>query len=315
MMMLTAGSAAVAAEVTPGNLLVSVNNSSGTNPRLIREFNASGTRIQTLSIVPDSGGTTQAARDLVLGNDRAVYLYNGTFTPSLARFDLTASTWQQTPIAGWSTVNDSLVGGIDQLGGTIYLSDMETFGTGQQPKGIVRFSLATGTFDRIATSIGPNDFDIGPSGILYALDGTASPRNTVFRFDPLTGASLGTVSVPALDYRGIAAAADGSFFLTSFSGIVAHYSATGTLLGSLTVGELLGDIDLDSLGRIAIGTANTGNVIVTDSTLSAFTRFRATDTAGGTTFVSWIPPIPEPSTALFGLALSAVCGSSRWRRR
>ncbi len=312
------GESAKAASLTAGGLIVSVNEFTGSSnaPRWIREYTSAGTRLQTLSRVPAPGGTvpsTEAARDLLYGADGDVYLFNGTFTPTLSRFNVATSTWTQTTAPGWSTVNNTTYGGIDQVGQTIFVSDMRTFGPGQEPQGIVRFDLAGGGSVRIAPSIEPIDFDLGLDGILYALTGT----NTVLKLDPLTGASLGSVTVPSLDYRGIAVADDGSFFLTSSSGLISRFSSSGALLKSLSVtGEFLGDIDIDPAGRIAVGTANSGNVVVTNAVLDAFTKFRATDsTSGGSTFVGWVTPIPEPGTCLFGLALVGICGGSRRRRR
>jgi hypothetical protein len=308
-----------AATLTDGNLIVTVNEFTGSTnaPRWIREYTPGGGRIQTFPRVPTPTGSTDptdTARDLLRGLDGAIYLYNGTFTPTLSRLDVGSSTWTQTPIAGWSTANNGTFGGIDQMGAQLFLSDMNTGGAPEQ--GIVRLDLATAASDRIALGIGPNDFDIGANGILYALDGRSSPRSTIYRFDPITGASLGTVTVPFLDYRGIAAGPDGSFYLTTSSGLVAHHSATGALIRSLTVaGEFLSDIDLDPRGRIAIGTGGSGNVVITDAALSGFTKFRATDsTTGGSTFVAWVTPVPEPGTALFGAAIMALCCVTRSRR-
>jgi hypothetical protein len=308
--------------VTPGDILVSVNEFTGSSsaPRWIREYSATGVRVQTLSQVPNPGGpgfSTDTARDLLFRPDGTVYLYNGTFTPTLSRFDPATSTWTQTTAPGWSTVNVLEFGGIAQLGQQIFVTDMETFNTGGTPKGIVRFDLGTGTNSRFASTISPLDLSVGPGGVLYALDGAGSPRGTVYKFDSTTGLALGTVAVPTADYRGIAVAADGSFFLADYSGVISRFSSAGSLLDSLTVpGEALGDISLDSLGRIAIGTASSGNVIVTDMLLDSFTKFRATDSAlGGSTFVAWTTPVPEPATAIVGLALMAVGVASRRRTK
>lgn len=304
-----------AAGLTVGDIIVSVNASG--NPT-VREYSTGGALVQTVSAVPlPPGGTSSdvKARDLLHSVDGAIFLFNGTFEPAAARFDLGTSTWTQTSIPGWSTVNATDGGGIDRVGQFLFLSDMETFGPGDQPKGVIRLDLTTGNSARFATAIAPNDFDIGQNGILYAIDGTGSPQNTIYKFDPFSGAALGTVSVPNLDYRGIAVAQDGSFFLTTLSGIVAHHSATGTLIKSLTVGESLADIDIDASGRIAIGTGSSGNVVISDTALNTFTKFSATGTGGGSTFVAWVQPVPEPTSLLFGYGLFALISVRRFRRR
>jgi len=69
--------------------------------------------------------------------------------------------------------------------------------------------------------------------------------------------------------------------VADWSGIVRRYSATGTLLHTLSVfGAQFSDIDISPDGKIALGTGLNGEVVVTDLALDSFTRFRVTDTDG-----------------------------------
>ncbi len=309
------GTTAQAATPAPGNLVVSVNEFTGSSsaPRYVRDYTISGVRVQTLSLVPTPGGTaasTETARDLVFGPGNALYLYNGTFSPYLARFDFGTSTWTQSTFAGWNTRNNTTYGGLTRLGQYLYAADMAA---PSDENGIVRFDTLGGPTVRFATTIHPNDVNLGANGLLYAIDGASSPTSTIYRYDPLSFAALGTIPVLTDGYRAVAALADGSIFAATTGGVIRHYSSTGTLLKSLTVpGEFFSDIDINASGQIALGTGQTGNVVLTDIALDSFTKFRATDSAsGGATFVTWA--VPEPTSAALLLGGGALLALRRRR--
>lgn len=293
--MLLAWTVSAATPPVPGNLLVTVNEFTGssTAPTYIAEYTVTGSRVQRLAHIPAPGGTgptTEQARDLVLGPDGAVYLYNGTFTPYLARLNVAGSNWTQQTFTGWSTAAITTYGGISRFREYIFAADMAT-GGGGAPQGIVRFDCNGGPTVRFVLSIQPNDIYIGPDQVLYALDGSGSTGNTVYKFDARTFVSLGTVRVASAGHRGVAVATDGSIFLADSSGVIRRYAAGGGLLDSLTVpGESFSDIDIDGAGRIALGTGSSGDVVLTDLSLDNFTRFLPTDNQrSGDTFVSWVP--------------------------
>lgn len=284
-------------------LFVSVNEFTGAfpNPIYVAEYSTTGSRIQTLPSVPFPGGDSvseHALRDLVVGPDNSLYVYNGTFTPTLARYDFGKSTWSQMSFNGWSTVNNGTYGGLSSSGRYVYATDMDTFGAASQ--GIVRFDTQGGATIRLANSIQPNDLAIGLNGVAYMLDGSGSPRDTVYQFDLNTLAPLASISVAFADHRAIAIAPDGSFFLADWEGVIRRYSPSGVLIDSLYVpGALFSDIDISADGELALGTGFVGEVILTDVNLDSFTRFQATDSdLGGETFVTWSNPvaIPEPSS-------------------
>ena len=313
------------APIMPGNLIATVNEFTGSSPAptYVAEYSPSGVRVQILANVPAPGGsgpTSDEARDLVVGPGNAIYVYNGTFDPFLARLDGGSSTWTQQTFAGWSTVNNLTFGGLARLDEFLYATDMRTFGPGDEPSGIVRFDTAGGPTVRFAETIEPIDVTIGADRVVYALPGAGLPNDTIFRFDATSLAALGTVPIQFADNRALAVAADGSIFVASFDGAIRRYSPTGILVDSLTVpGAHFADIDIDPSGRIALGTGFDGEIVLTDLALDVFNRFRATEsTFGGEVFVSWVPQpavVPEPSCgALLALGLIVLSGHLRKRR-
>jgi hypothetical protein len=299
---------ASAAPLTAGNLIASVNEFTGssTAPTYVAEYTVAGTRVQTLANVPPPGGgagpTTEQARDLVLGPGNVVAVYNGTFDPNLAQLDLTAVTWNQQTFPGWSTVNNISYGGLAKSGQYIYASDMVTFGVGDTPQGVVRFDTLGGPTVRFAETTEPIDIYVSPDNVLYTLGGGG-----VQKFDPITMALLGSVPISFGDARAIGVAADGTIFIANWGGQIGRFNQAGTLIDNLTPGGNFADIDIDPTGKIALGTAFSGEIVLTDLSLDAATRFRATDsTSGGEVFVAWVP---EPgATALSLLALAGKLG-------
>lgn len=304
-----------------GDLAASVNEFTGssTAPRYLAEYTTAGVQRQMFPAVPQPGGsgpTTDTLRDLTVGPGNALYLYNGTFTPTLTRLDLVSNTYSQQSFAGFSTINNGTFGGLSNRGPYVFATDQQTFGgTGGEPQGILRFDTTGGPTVRFATNIGPSDLNIGLDGLLYALDGNGSPNPFFYKFDPISLTPLGVIPIQFEDNRAIAVALDGTVYVATSSGVIRRYSAGGTLLNSLTVpGAFFGDIDINPDGRIALGTAQSGEIVLTNLSLTSFTRFRATaSTSGGSVFVSWVLPVPEPGTALFGCSLLGVIASRRRR--
>ncbi len=305
------------ATLLPGNLAASVNEFTGSSsaPRYLAEYTTAGVRRQTFPSVPQPGGTTpttNTVRDLTFGPGNALYLYNGTFSPTLTRLDIGTNAYTQQTLAGFSTINNTTYGGLSQLGQYVFATDQQTFSNGGEPQGVVRFDTLGGPAVRFATTIQPNDLNVGPDGILYALDGAASPNPGVYKFNLSTLAPLGVVPTLFEDTRAVDVAFDGSIFTATSGGMIRHYSPTGTLLDSLTVpNAFFGDLDIADDGRIALGTAQSGEIVLTDLALDSFIRFRATtSTSGGSVFVAWVPvpaAVPEPGTALFGgIVLGAI---------
>jgi hypothetical protein len=305
----------------PGNLIASVNEFTGSSgaPRYLAEYTTTGIRRQRFPSVPQPGGTgptTEFLRDVLHGPGNAVYVYNGTFNTTLTRLDLQTGSYTQQTIAGFSTVNNLTFGGLAQMGQYVFATDMQTFNAGGEPQGIIRFDTLGGAPIRFAETIQPSDLNMGADGFLYALNGAGSPNPQVFRYDPNTFALQAVVPILFEDNRAVAVTADGSIFIATGNGMIRRYSSTGALQLSLQVSNaFFGDIDISADGRIALGTAGSGEIVLTDTTLTSFTRFRATDsTSGGNVFVAWAQ-VPEPSTyALSVLGLASLIAVARRRR-
>ncbi|MEO0538098.1 MAG: hypothetical protein AAF215_30090 [Cyanobacteria bacterium P01_A01_bin.123] len=308
------------AAFSPGNLLVSVNEFTGsiTAPTYVAEFTTSGIREQILFDVPAPGTTrvptTETARDLVVDSSGNIQLYNGTFDPYLLTYDVEKDSFTQRTFVGWSTVNNGSYGGIATLGEKVFLTDMETFGVGDRPQGIISVDTDTFASSRFATEIEPNDLNIGLDGTLYALDGSGSPRSQVYLYDPVLQTQIATVNVLRRDHRAVAGAADGTFFTATWGGEIMQFDQNGSLLNLLTVPfASFNDIDIAPDGQIALGNRE-GEVILTDTSLTSFSRFDVSRSGSGTTFVTWFPSseaetVPEPGnivSSLFVLGLG-IC--------
>ncbi len=238
--------------------------------------------------LPGGGSSWDEARDLTVDAAGNVSIYNGTFTPYLATYNAQSATWSQTTYAGWSTVNNVSYGGLAQDGNYIFATDMNT--ASGPANGIVRFDTTTGT----ATRFGNSDFtdlNLGLDGKIYALAGS-----TVSTYDPNSLSQLGTVTLPSDDYRGVAVSAKGDIYAVDWTRVVSHWSAAGTLLGSVNLGSVAGapsnlgntlDIDVADDGTVAVGTWS-GQVALMDSNLANVTFF---DTGtNNTTFVTFATP-------------------------
>src|SRR5262249_43078070 len=156
---------------------------------------------------PGSSGDT--ARDLVQDPGGKVYVYNGTFTPALATYNPSTSSWTQQNYTGWSTVNNVSYGGLGLYQKFIFAHDTTTGGDpAGQSNGVVRFNLSDGTAARFAQGTDFSDVNVGLDGKVYALSG-----QTVSVFDPSSMTLLRTVTLPfGNDYRGVAVNAAGDLF-------------------------------------------------------------------------------------------------------
>lgn len=308
---------AIAAALSLGNLIVTVNEFTGAAraPTYVAEYDTSGARLQVIADVPTPGGTAiptiEQARDLVQGADGSLYLYNGTFHPYLARLEPTAGAWSQSTLPGWSTVNNLAYGGVAALDQFIFATDMST-GQGGELNGIVRFNIADGSAMRFAEDTEPVDLYVSPNRILYSL---SWPYDEVSIHDADTLASLGNVPVGSVGRRAVAS--DGaSIFVADSNGGIAKYDHAGTLQKSLEVPDAnFADIDIRGDGMIALGTTRDGEVVFTDVELNSFTRYRVTDSrSGGEVFVAWVT-IPEPTSLGLGGGVLLFALASRAPQR
>src|SRR5262249_34953988 len=146
---------------------------------------------------------------------------------------------------------------------------------GGMQNGVVRFNTVDYTYTRFGNT-DFTDLNIGLDSRLYALAG-----QTIYVYDPLTTAQLGTVTLPYADYRGIAVNANGDIFTATWNNVVSRFSSTGTLLGSVTLNSSTGapsmfnnldDIDVAADGTVAVGSWS-GHVVQMTSSFTNITYF------------------------------------------
>jgi hypothetical protein len=314
-------SEAQSATLHDGNLLISSGNT-------LYEVKPAGLQLQSFAI-PYPGGTrpiTEAARDIIMGGDGRIHVYNGTFDPVLSSFDPASETWEHRSISGWSTVNNGTYGGIGIMNDYVFLTDMRTFGSVEDElQGLIRYDLANQTFTRFATNIEPIDLTIGADGFLYALYPGGSPEGRFLDvFDPVSLAFVRTISFASIfghtGHRSIAVAADSSIFVADWDGDLQKIDAGGNLLDSLALeGDWIGrpihaelyDVDLSPDGAMLALGSRFGEAFVTDPDFVATSDFDLGDDGLFVAFVS----VPEPSaTLLFALGAVATLGYRRARR-
>jgi hypothetical protein len=282
-----------------GNLLVTT---AGSYPQqFFKEFTPSGALVRSVTVPPPPGSGGDTARDLVQDGNGRVHVYNGTFTPALATFNPINSLWSQQNYTAWSTASNVSYGGLGSYGNFIFASDMTVAGdpTGQS-SGVVRFDTSLGTAVRFASGIDTTDVNVGLDGKVYALSG-----NVVRAYDPNTLGLLSSVVLPGgNDYRGVAANAAGDLFTANWANTITRFSATGALLGSVTLTGPGGsawfdnpmDVDVASDGTVAVGTRS-GHVVQMTSGLTNVSYF---GTWSGSVqypcFVSFAAPAPVTPT-------------------
>jgi hypothetical protein len=291
--------------LTQGDILVSwLSNSQ------VREYTLTGTLVQTFNIPPSEG-----PRDIVVDQNSIVQIYNGTFDPVLSSLDPVTGAISNRTYPGWSTVNNVSYGGIGVLGSFVYVTDMATFGNSEDPaEGIIRFDLSAGTAVRFADTREYTDLTIGGDGLLYGLPGP----NSIDVFDPISLTFVRSIDLSSLsgaDVRGIAVGLDGTVYAAAWNGFVYALTAQGVILNSRNTGiQNLNDIDLDSLGRLLIG-SRFGDVILTDATLATQSSFNIDNTNFGdkNIHVAWV--VPEPSVTMLVTMTFCLSSVAIWRKR
>jgi hypothetical protein len=299
-------SQSTAAPFTIGNLLVSSNDR-------LYEYSQFGVLLQVYPI-PYSPGmrpVTEEARDVAFGPGGSAIVYNGTFDPLLSKLDAASSSWTHRTYPGWSTFNNISYGGIAVRGNHAFVSDMETFGPGDTPKGIVRIDVTTGAGVRFAEDIQTIDLNLGADGLLYALhivDGNHTEGELIDVYDPTTLSFVRRLNVGP--HRAVDVNAAGELFLVDWNGMLEHRDPLGNVIKTKNLQSIeynLYDIDLGPGGRIAIGSRN-ADVILTDVSFNSLSSF---DVGTQGTFVAFVPEPAGASIAV--IALSAVAAQRRRR--
>jgi hypothetical protein len=297
-----------ASPVQLGNLIASVNTFTGhqSAPRYVAEYTSDGQQVQNLH--DHVNASNQLLRDLVVGPDHAVYVVYGSSSPQLIRIAPNTLQWSAQTFAGWDIQSTESWGGIATYGSYIFVGD-KAFGTNGTDGGIIRFDTVGGTPIRFGEHTS-RDLTMGLDGKLYSLREFAR----VEIFDPNTLSQVGTFDIPSSGsfgvygvYSAVAAAADGSMYITSSNGWVVHFSPTGQLLGSLNVHLWSDDIDISPTGAIALGSTHNaaGTIALTDVTLASYSQIKLVEN-GDQVFVAWAPEPPSFSLLCF----AALCLAS-----
>jgi hypothetical protein len=263
------------AAASPENVWVSTDNT-------IAEYTPSGTLITSSIAVPNGGGDTPA-RDLIVGTNGVLHIYNGTFDPHLSTYFPITTTWTHQTHPGWNTVNNITYGGIARYQDYIFVSDMIVAGDGITDTGIIRFDTVSDTSQRFADTLEFIDLTLGMDRLLYAL---RNDESTVNVYNPSTMSSVRTISL-ASEVRGIAVNEEGHIFGASWDDNIYHFDANGIQLNSKASGTTdLADIDITCDGQLVVG-SRFGQVVVSDEALSSVTSFSA---GSNTAFVSFSNP-------------------------
>ena len=309
-----------AASLTPGNILVSTNNT-------VTEYTPDGVVVQSFAIPHPSN---EDGRDLVVDSQGNIRVYNGTFDPILTTIDTLAATTSSTTLGGWSTTNNLTYGGITSFQDKVFVTDMRTFGDGgaDEAQGIVVFDGAD--TDRFATDIDPIDLNLGLDGLLYALSPGGSPSGrTVSVYDPSTLGKIRDIDLTGngsigfgSQRRAIAVNGAGELFIATLGGTnnLFHLDAMGGLLNatSFNCGRFscrFADLDINTQGTLLLTTPD-GDVLTTDETFTPPT-FLIEDAEFGERFATFVPEpesVPEPSS-LLGLVCLGLLPLGNWIRQ
>ena len=291
-----------------GNLLVQWQTP-GQVAYQVTEYRTDGTAVQTFDVPQPPGQTdVRNPRDLAFDSSGDLQVYNGTFDPYLSSLDTASDSWTHRTAAGWSTVNNVSFGGLATYGNLVFVTDMRTFGSGDEASGIIMFDLLAGTSTRFAEGSQPIDLNIGLDGLLYVLE-----DSNVSVYDPNTLGLQDSIRLITSDTRTIAADADGNLYAGSWNGVLDKYNAAGTRVGSILTGASAIDLDVSVLGLLALGTRLDG-VLLSDTSLSGITTLASPGWNHFVTFVTAPVPLP-PSALMLGTALAGIWVTGRKRQR
>ena len=283
-----------------GNLLINSQTPGAANYR-VTEYDSSGNLLQTFTPTPSpNSNDLWNTRDLVVGQNGNLHVFNGTFDPYLATYDAVAETWSYRTHTDWSTINNSSYGGIGIIGDNVFVTNMGT--AGQNTNGVVMFDLFNGTSSDVVTGVDTIDLTVGLDDSLWVL---TSSRQAV-QYDTTTFSVLDTVNLNGFnDVRSIAVDANGDFIIGSWSGFVARLDSSGSLINQFNTGFSILDVDISTDGTVAFGSRSDGTWL-SDANLNGAIQIESNR---WNSFVTFVPDaVPEPNSAfvllLTGLAIA-----------
>lgn len=289
---LLAPAALLAQEATPGNLLISSDD-------VVYETTLTGDVLQSFATeYPGGYPSTEYARDIAIGADGIVHVYNGTFSPYMSSYDPADGSWTHRTLAGFNTANNASYGGIDVSANRIFATD------GLSDNGVVEFDTSTEQAIRFADGTDAIDLTLGLDGLLYVLSPGGSPGGrTIDVYDPTTYSLVRSIDLTAIfgwtEHRSVAVNDNGDLYIADWDGEVHHVDAAGQLVQTVSpfcdwIGRDIAcsfyDIDISESGQLALG-SRFGEVIVTDTGFSAFSKFQIGNQG---TFVEFVPN-PQPT--------------------
>lgn len=290
---------AQAVPFTAGNIVATVQLSS--TGFAVREYTRAGVMVQQIS-VPRPGN--EDPRDITVGTDGRLYLFNGTFAPYLSIYNPQTDQWTSTNFARWSLANNVTYGGIGVNQSSIFTSDYATSGdTDGVHDGIVKWDLSGDNPSRFALGSDCRDLSMGLDGKLYAL--LVGNGHLIRAFDPATLQIVNSVdhtypNFPDLggNVTTIAGDANGNIYIMDIFGPMRKVSPEGAVLTtrnwwSTNQFNYVCDIELGADGIMVLSNDDR-KVLVTDQSLSPsapvtiFTVGTYFDING--TFVALVPP-------------------------
>jgi hypothetical protein len=267
---------------------------SGDAPNIL-EYDLGGNLVKTIKL--PSADNIDIIRDMTVDPDGNLQVYTKEFPSLLETLDAKTNLWTSHTFPGWSTVNNTHFGGVAALGQYIYVTDMQTGGSGDAPNGIVRFDRSNNyAGQRFENGTEYIEDVAGFDGLLYGLRGYG-PTNQVDVIDPVTMNVLRRVTLQ-VDYgvENIAVNAQGDFFVGSNgTPTLYHLSPTGSVIATLKtagVNDFI-DIALSNDHKILASIADPAGgvfMIQTDETLASSTATHIPGNTFGNVFITYADP-------------------------
>jgi hypothetical protein len=284
-----------------GNLLIT-GEVPGQYAYNLQEYTQQGALVGSQSIPQAPGATeTEDARDLSVGPNGNVNIYDGTNTPSLATLSAATNTWSYQTLSGWSTVNNITYGGVAAYKNYVFASSMNTDNSG----GLVRFNTTDGTAVPFGQGSNFIQVTLGLDGQLYGLE----TNDTVQVFNPDTLAPQRTFTLvngpDGNNIRSIAVDASGNVLAASWNGYVASFDPKGNYTGSsVELKSPYGFVDnlinlaLDTDGQVAVGGRH-GEIFLTNESLTSVQTIQTQLQNVFVTFDHYIGTAPQTVTPTF----------------